>query len=119
MKSKSPSKQAKTAKARSKQRRGASAAADSCGYTQKWTVLAKTDGYVSVWIPVKMYDKAAAAFLKTAKEKYEKKMLRQRMAPLGLDVTCQGSCYGGWCREKLIFDGGSAKLYVCECDYLV
>ena len=120
MKTKSSSKQSKTVKQRpTKAKRAAAGAQDSCGYKQKWSVLDRTDGYVPVWIPAKLYDKAAAAFLKKAKEKYQKKMLRQRMAPLGLEWTCTGSCYGGWCREKMIFDGGSSHVYVCECDYFV
>jgi hypothetical protein len=90
-----------------------------CGYSMKWSVLSSTAGFTQVWIPNKTYDRVAAHFIKSAKERYAKQMLRARMAPLGLEAKCGGTCAGGWCEEHLIQDGGSSKLFVCECGYFV
>jgi len=56
-----------------------------------WSLLAATKGYAQVWIPTKMYDKAAAHLMKGARGKFEKNLLRQRMAPLGLSAKCGGT----------------------------
>ena len=93
--------------------------ADSCGYVVKWSLLNSIKGLTQVWISAKAYDAAAAKFIGGVEGKYAKNLLQARMAPLGLDVKCQGSCYGGWCREITIFDGGSSKVMVCECSYYV
>ena len=116
---KMPSKRSGKLKARPRNVRRAPAGGSGCGYSLSWTLLAATKGYTQVWVPTKMYDKVATRFMKTAKGKYEKNLLRQRMAPLGVSATCGGTCEGGWCREVLIQDGGSWKLYVCECSYFV
>jgi len=117
MKAKKRSRQSRKLKARP--RKVSSAGSDTCGYVTKWTLFPDARRCTQVWIPNKMYDKAAADFMKAAKGRREKHMLRQRMAPLGVEVSCEGSCYGGWCREKLISDGGTVKWYICECDYYV
>lgn len=85
----------------------------------KWSVLTSTAGFTQVWIPNKTYDRVAAHFVKSARERYAKKMLRARMAPLGVEPKCGGTCSGGWCEEHLIQDGGSSKVFVCECGYFV
>jgi hypothetical protein len=91
-----------------------------CSYSIKWSELISTKGFTQVWVPNDMYDKVAASFMKRSKgRKYPKSMFRARMAPLGLNVKCGGTCSGGWCQEHLIQDGGSSKLYVCECAYFV
>ena len=92
---------------------------DGCTYSVHWTLLASTKGFTQVWVPTKAYDRVAARFLKSANGSYARRLLRERMAPLGVDVKCGGSCYGGFCEEHLIFDGGSSKVYVCECGYYV
>jgi hypothetical protein len=118
MKAKMPSTRSGTSKARPRKVRRVSAdAPGGCGYSVTWSLLAATTGYAQVWIPKKMYDKAAAHFMKAAKGRYEKNLLRQRMAPLALSEKCGGTCSGGWCQEHLIFDGGSSKVFVCECAY--
>lgn len=90
-----------------------------CNYSVKWTLLANTKGYVQVWVPAKQYDKAAAYFAKRAKGRYAKNLLRQRMAPLGVEHTCGGTCGGGWCKEHEIPQGVSSAVFVCECAYFV
>jgi hypothetical protein len=118
MKTKKPSKQSGKLKVRPRKvGRAAAAAEDTCDYVQKWSLLATTKGYIQVWVPKKSHDKVVAQFMQGAKGRSEKNMLRERMASLGLEWECKGICSGEWCREKLIDDGGSAKLYICECDY--
>jgi hypothetical protein len=85
-----------------------------CKVTERWSLVTNTAGLVPVWIPVKKYDKIAKEFAKTAKGKYAKKLLLQRLAPLGLDSDCGGSCSDGApCAWILIGENG-AKLYVCD-----
>jgi hypothetical protein len=91
---------------------------DGCTYTVSWSDLVSTDGYVQVWVPVKLYDKGAAAVLKGVKGKYARKLIRQRVAPLGLDVKCGGDCKGGFCGEQLIDEGPGWKNYICACNYI-
>jgi len=97
----------------------AGAEPDGCKLSVTWTLLTSTKGYTQVWVPDKMYDKAAAHFMKQAKGRYAKNLLRERMAPLGVETNCGGTCGGGWCKDRLIFDDGSSKTFVCECEYFV
>jgi hypothetical protein len=119
MKAKKPSQRSIKLKAHPRKVRRSPEGATGCGYTMNWTLMDATRGYTQVWVPTKMYDKVASRFIKTAKGRYEKNLLRQRMAPLGLNPVCGGTCEGGWCKEVIIFDGGSSKVYVCECSYYV
>jgi hypothetical protein len=86
-----------------------------CSYVQKWSLLGDLGGYVQVFIPRKHYDRVAKGFLKRTKDPYARKLLRSRLAPLGVEWTCTGSCYGGWCEEHEL----GPNTYVCECAYFV
>jgi hypothetical protein len=120
MKAKSVDKRSSNRKVGSKKcKAAAGAGATGCNYSVKWTLLANTKGYVPVWIPAKQYDKAAKYFAKRAKGGYAKNLFRQRMAPLGVEYTCGGTCDGGWCKEHEMPQGGSSALFVCECMYFV
>lgn len=88
-----------------------------CTVTQKWSLLNNTVGFAQVWIPVKKYDKIAKAFAKTVKDKYAKKLLLQRLAPLGVDDDCGGSCSDGAGCAWILLQENGAKLYVCDCWY--
>jgi hypothetical protein len=102
-----------------KSRKPVSHAAESgCTTTQRWTLLNSTEGLVPVWISVEHYDRVAKDFARTAKEKYLKKMLLQRLAPIGIEPACVGNCSdGAGCGWILLQDGGTSKLYVCDCVY--
>ncbi|NDQ55875.1 MAG: hypothetical protein GZ088_02245 [Acidipila sp.] len=108
------------AKVGSGKRKGlAGAESSGCKTSMTWTLLASVTGYSPVWVPNGMYDKAAAHFMKQTKGRYANNLLRQRMAPLGLEANCIGTCDGGWCKDRLIYDDGSSKTFVCECEYFV
>ena len=118
MKAKTPSKRLAKVKPRSAKRKLRFAEEPTgCGYSLTWSLLASTKGFTQVWVPNKLYDKIATHFKKGAKSAYAKNLLAQRMAPLGVNSKCGGTCAGGWCEEHLIFDGGSSKVFVCECGY--
>ena len=72
-----------------------------------------------VWIPDEVYRRVTAPFLKRAKGKYAKAMLRARMAPIGLSATCGGTCEGGWCKEVIISSGPDITVTACQCAYFV
>jgi hypothetical protein len=113
MKAKAPKRSGKLKPRSRKPRRLSADAPSGCGYSLKWSLLPSTSGFTQVWIPNKKYDKAAAHFIKKAKGRYAKNLFRQRMAPLGVDYTCGGTCEGGFCQEHMIGEG----IYVCECAY--
>jgi hypothetical protein len=46
-------------------------------------------------------------------------LIRAMFAPLGIDFKCEGTCYGGWCREVPVPAELGATAYVCECSYFV
>jgi hypothetical protein len=107
---------------RTRLRRASSTTQDSCGYVTTPDLLTSVRGLAQVWVSAKVYDALAAGVVREAKGKYSRRLLRQRMAPLGLNARCEGSCYGGWCREKPVppdEEELSATASVCECDYYV
>ena len=100
-------------------RRAQNESATGCGVVQKWSMLSNTAGYVQVWVPVKKYDAVAKDFAKKMKGKFANQMLRQRLVPLAVESVCSGTCDDGAnCAWILIRDAGSAKLYVCDCQYV-
>jgi len=88
-----------------------------CTAVEKWSLLTNTAGFVQVWVPIKKYDIIAKQFAKKAKGKYAKKLLRQRLASLGVDAGCVGSCSGGALCAWILIGENGAKLYVCDCWY--
>lgn len=112
--------------------RRASSTEDSCGYVIYPDLLNSFKGRAQVWVSAKVYDALASGIIRDAEGKYGRQLLRRRMAPLGLVAKCEGSCYGGWCREVQlppeIWRSGRAskplprdnsEVYVCECSYFV
>jgi hypothetical protein len=121
--------------ARTRSRR-ASASEDSCGYVIYPDLLNSIKGLAQVWVSVKVYDALAAGIMRDVEGKYGRELLRRRIAPVGLDARCEGSCYGGWCREvqlptefrrsrrrlsssKPLPRGNDSEVFVCECSYFV
>ena len=97
----------------------AAGAQDNCSYVVVPELLGEVKGLTQVWVPTKLYDAVAAGLVRDAEDSYAKRLLRQRMAPLGVDYECQGSCYGGWCKEVELQPDELSALYVCECSYFV
>ena len=106
---------ARTKSGASRARRAPGGTATGCTYEQKWSPLTSTAGYVQVWVPEHQYEKVAKHLLKKTKDRYARMLLRQRLAPLGVDWKCTGTCEGGWCEEHVIGE----NTFVCECGYFV
>ena len=100
-------------------RRATGANQDTCDYVVTPDPMPEISGMVQVWVPVRTYDALATPVLRNVKGAYARTLLRRRMAPLGLDAECKGTCYGGWCREVPVSGDESAAAYVCECSYFV
>jgi hypothetical protein len=96
-------------------RRAAGGTTTGCSYTQSWSPLTNTRGYVQVWVREEHYEKVAKRLLKKTKDPYVRTLLRQKLAPLGVDWKCTGTCEGGWCQEHMV----SENVFVCECAYFV
>lgn len=96
-------------------RRAPGGTATGCTYEQKWSPLTSTRGYVQVWVKESQYEKVAKHLLKKTKDTYARMLLRQKLAPLGVDWKCTGTCEGGWCEEHVIGE----NTFVCECGYFV
>src|SRR5215218_8267581 len=94
-------------------RRAAGGTTTGCSYSQTWSPLTSTRGYVQVWVPESHYEKIAKHLLKKTKDRYARMLLRQKLAPLGVVSTCGGTCDGGWCQEHVIGE----NTFVCECGY--
>ena len=105
----------RTKRASSRARRAPGGTATGCTYTQKWSPLTNTRGYVQVWVREEHYEKVAKRLLKKTQDPYVRTLLRQKLAPLGVDWKCTGTCEGGWCQEHMI----SENVFVCECAYFV
>ncbi len=115
---KSATRSQSAARGRTKQaraRRPPGGAATGCTYTQQWSPLTNTRGYVQVWVREAQYEKIAKHLLKKTKDTYARTLLRQKLAPLGVDWKCTGTCEGGWCEEHVIGE----NTFVCECGYFV
>jgi hypothetical protein len=94
--------------------------ADSgCQFVVEWKLLKSITGMTPIWVPDRTYKKIAASFLKKAKGQYIRHLLRARMAPIGVWHVCSGSCYGGWCKERVLQPDGLSAVSVCECQYYV
>lgn len=100
-------------------RRATGKSQDTCDYVVTPDPMPELKGMVQVWVPVRTYDALATPVLGGVKGTYARALLRRRMAPLGLDAECKGTCYGGWCREVPVSGDESAAVYVCECSYFV
>lgn len=105
---------------RTRSRRASSTSQDSCGYVIIPDLLTSIRGLAQVWVSAKVYD-ALAAGVRDTEGKYSRQLLRQRMAPLGFEAKCEGSCYGGWCREIPVppDDDETSQANTCECQYYV
>jgi hypothetical protein len=91
-----------------------------CKFVAEWKLLTSLAGMTPVWIPDEMYERVAASFLTTkAEDEYATRLLRARMAPMGVWHTCKGTCYGGWCKEVILQPDELSALSVCECSYFV
>jgi hypothetical protein len=99
--------------------RRALAAATGCGYSVQWKLLKSFAGMTPIWIPDREYKKIAASFLRKTKGEYARRMLRQRMAPIGVSLTCKGTCDGGWCKEIIEIDTPDIRVASCGCRYFV
>jgi hypothetical protein len=102
-----------------KKPRRASAASSGCGYSVRWSLLKSIAGMTAIWIPDREYKKVAASFLTKTKGQYARRMLRQRMAPIGVSIKCGGTCEGGWCKEVILIDTPDVQHARCECQYFV
>jgi hypothetical protein len=94
-------------------------AASGCSFVVEWKLLTTLAGMTPVWIPDEMYKKVAASFLTKTKGKYARRLLRARMAPIGVWHTCKGTCDGGWCKEVILQPDALSALSTCECSYFV
>ena len=103
----------RTKRAAPRARRATGGTSTGCSYTQSWSPLTHTRGYVQVWVREQQYEKIAKHLLKKTKDKYARTLLRQKLAPLGVDWKCTGTCEGGWCQEHVIGE----NTFVCECGY--
>jgi len=108
----------KKARASTKRSRGATDDA-GCDFVVEWKVLKSLDGMTPIWIPTEAYERVAKALLSKTKDRYARRMLRARMAPLGVWHVCKGTCSGGWCKERVLVPDEFSALSVCECQYFV
>jgi hypothetical protein len=99
--------------------RKASADGDNCQYVAQPELVANVRGLAQVWVRGKIYDALATGVIRDIQAKDTRRLLRRRMAPLGVDYKCEGTCYGGWCREVTIQPDELSAVYVCECSYFV
>lgn len=83
---------------------------DRCGYVVSPVMLDNLAGYTQVWIPTRQYDAYAKGLLRKTKNSLARRMLRRRAAPLGITVTCNGTCSGS-CKE-VTMPGGARQ---CQC----
>jgi hypothetical protein len=99
--------------------RKASADGDNCNYVAQPELIANVRGLAQVWVRGKVYDVLAEGVIRDIDGKNTRHLLRQRMAPLGITYKCEGTCYGGWCKEVTIQPDEFSAVYVCECSYFV
>lgn len=110
---------AKQNRTRASKQKARRASADTCGFVVEWKLLKSLAGMTPVWIPDRMYKKVAASFMTKAKGQYARRLLRARMAPIGVWHVCKGSCEGGWCKEVILQPDPFSALSICECQYFV
>jgi len=103
----------------SKKKAVRAAAGSGCKFVAEWKLLKSLAGMTPVWIPDEMYKKVAASFLTKTKGQYARRLLRARMAPIGVWHTCSGTCDGGWCKEVILQPDGLSAVSICECSYFV
>jgi hypothetical protein len=94
-------------------------AESGCSFVVEWKLLKSLAGMTPVWIPDEMYKKVAKSFLTKTKGQYARRLLRARMAPIGVWHTCKGTCAGGWCKEVILQPDELSALSICECSYFV
>jgi hypothetical protein len=99
--------------------RKASADGDNCTYVAQPELVANVRGLAQVWVRGNIYDALATGVIRDVQAKDTRQLLRRRTAPLGVDYKCEGTCYGGWCREVTIQPDELSAVYVCECSYFV
>jgi hypothetical protein len=99
--------------------RAASANGDNCSYVAQPELVVSPKGLAQVWVRGNVYDALAAGVIGDVQARNARQFLRRRMAPLGVDYKCEGTCYGGWCKEVTIQPDELSAVYVCECSYYV
>jgi hypothetical protein len=97
----------------------ASANGDNCNYVAQPELVANLKGLAQVWVRGNVYDALATGVIGDVRAQNARQLLRRRMAPLGVDYKCEGTCYGGWCREVTIQPDELSAVHVCECSYFV
>ena len=95
------------------------ASASGCTYVAQPELVVNIRGLAQVWVRENVYDALAAGVIRDTQTKDTRQLLRRRMAPLGVDYKCEGTCDGGWCREVTIQPDELSAVYVCECSYFV
>jgi hypothetical protein len=100
-------------------KRSASAGGYNCKYVAQPELVGNVKGLAQVWVRANIYDALATGVIHDIQARDTRQLLRRRMAPLGVDYKCEGTCDGGWCNEVLIQPDELSAVYVCECSYFV
>jgi len=99
--------------------RTASADGYNCKYVALPELVGNLKGLAQVWVRANIYDALATGVIRDIHAKDTRQLLRQRMAPLGVEYKCEGTCDGGWCNEVIVQPDELSAVYVCECSYFV